>query len=100
MAFISSRYHKLYILVAGPVGFEPAIEGSEPSALPLGYWPNNNGRDIRIRTRTNGFGDRCATVYTISLNGMYKYSILSVLIAIQTEKKDGINFHLPHFLYL
>jgi len=31
---------------------------------------------------------------------MYKYSILSVLIAIQTEKKDGINFHLPHFLYL
>ncbi len=73
--------------MAGPVGFEPAIEGSEPSALPLGYGPNKYGRDIRIRTRTNGFGDRCATVDTISLNGKYKYSIISQVNAIQTKKK-------------
>ncbi len=29
----------MYVILAGPVGFEPAIEGSEPSALPLGYGP-------------------------------------------------------------
>ena len=28
--------------MAGLAGFEPTIEGSEPSALPLGYSPNTN----------------------------------------------------------
>lgn len=35
-----------------------------------------NGRDNRIRTRTNGVGDRCATIDTMSLYDMhYEYNI-------------------------
>ncbi len=32
------------------------------------YWGNFFGRDIRIRTRTSGFGDRYATIDIISLH--------------------------------
>ena len=32
-------YNLLFYIVAGAAGFEPAITGSKPDALPLGYAP-------------------------------------------------------------
>lgn len=35
--------------MAGLAGFEPTIEGSEPSALPLGYSPSCNISIFKIK---------------------------------------------------
>ena len=40
------------MLVAGAAGFEPAVTGPKPVALPLGYAPwNNTGGTIRPNAR-------------------------------------------------
>ncbi len=36
--------------MAGAAGFEPAVTGSKPDALPLGYAPNL-GAEVQISTR-------------------------------------------------